>query len=79
MKALSPKGSAFALLRKPFALLPLLKVFVMMVRERTGMPSFLVRRMEADVALIADFRARWRGGRGSSRLIVLFGAADWMV
>jgi len=54
-------------------------VFVMMVRERTGAPSFFVSRIEAEVALMADFRARWRGGRGSSRLIVLFGAADWMV
>ena len=51
----------------------------MIVRERTGAPSFFVSRIEAEVALMADFRARWRGGRGSSRLIVLFGAADWMV
>jgi hypothetical protein len=77
--ALSPNGSWFAPFRNPFALLPLLMVFVMIVRERTGAPSFLVRRMDADDALIADLRARLRGGRGSSRLIVLFGAADWMV
>lgn len=54
-------------------------VFVMIVRERTGTPSFLVRRIEAEEALMADLRARWRGGRGSSRLIVFLGAADWMV
>ena len=54
-------------------------VLVMMVRERTGTPSFLVRRIEADEALRADLRARWRGGRGSSRLMVLLGAADWIV
>jgi hypothetical protein len=35
-----------------------------------------VRRIEADVAFIADFRALWRGGRGNSRFMVLLGAAD---
>jgi hypothetical protein len=54
-------------------------VFVMIVRDRIGIPSFFVSRIEADVAFIADFKARWRGGRGSSRLIVLLSAADWMV
>lgn len=54
-------------------------VLVMIVRESTGAPSFLVRRIEADDAFRADLRARLRGGRGSSRLIVLLGAADWMV
>ncbi len=52
---------------------------VKIVRERTGTPSFFVRRMEADEALRADFRARERGGKGSSRFIVLEGAADWIV
>jgi hypothetical protein len=51
-------------------------VFVTIVRDKTGTPSLFVRRIEADVALIADFRARCSGGRGSSRLMVLFGAAD---
>jgi hypothetical protein len=74
--ALSPNGSALAPFKNPFALFPLLIVFVMIVRERTGIPSFFVSRMEADVAWMADFRARWRGGSGSSRLMVLFGAAD---
>jgi hypothetical protein len=77
--ALSPNGSAFASFKNPFAPFPLLVVLVMIVRERTGMPSFFVSRIDAEVALIADFRARWRGGRGSSRLMVLFGAADWIV
>lgn len=75
--ALSPNGSGAAdPFRKPCPLWPLLMVLVMIVRERTGMPSFFVRRMEAEVAFMADLRARWRGGRGSSRLIVLLGAAD---
>lgn len=63
-------------MRKPFALFALLIVFVMIVRERTGIPSFLVRRIEADVAFMADLRARYSGGRGSSRLMVLLSAAD---
>ena len=67
------------LFRNPFALFPLLVVFVMMVRERTGTPSFLVSRMEAEEAFMADLRARCSGGRGNSRLIVFFDAADWMV
>jgi hypothetical protein len=45
-----------------------------MVRHRSGIPSFFVRRMEADVALSADLSARWRGASGTSRLIVLFAA-----
>lgn len=52
---------------------------VKIVRERTGTPSFLVSRIEADEALRADFKAQERGGRGSSRFIVLLGAADWIV
>lgn len=51
----------------------------MMVRERMASPSRLVRRREADVAAEADFRAAWRGARGSSRLMVLFSERDWMV
>lgn len=51
----------------------------MTVRERMGIPSFLVRRREADVAFAADLRARLRGTMGSSRLIVSFSAADWML
>lgn len=56
--------------------MPLPIVDVRIVRERTGTPSFFVRRIEADVAFIADLSARWRGRRGSSRLMVLEGAAD---
>lgn len=48
----------------------------MTVRERMGMPSFFVRRREADVAFVADLSARLRGTMGSSRLMVLFSAAD---
>lgn len=76
---MSPNGSEFAPFKNPFALFPLLIVFVMIVSERTGTPSFFVSRIDADVALIADFNARCRGGRGNSRLMVLFGAADWIV
>ena len=54
-------------------------VVVVMVRTRRGWLSFLVRRMEEVVADWADFRARWRGARGTSRFMVLEGEADWMV
>lgn len=53
---------------------PGLAVLRTMVKERTGMPSFFVSRREADDAFMADFRARCKGTRGSSRLIVLFSA-----
>jgi hypothetical protein len=49
-----------------------------MVRQRKGIPSFFVRRMEAEVALRADLRARWREGSGTSRFITL-SAADCIV
>ncbi len=61
-------------LRKSLTEVPELAVFRTMVKERTGMPSFFVSRKEADDAFIADFRARCRGRRGSSRLMVLFSA-----
>ena len=50
-----------------------------MVRESRGTPSFLVRRMEAEMALVADLRARVSGASGTSRFMVLFPAADWIV
>lgn len=78
-KALSPNGSCAWLGRKPFAVCPEDMVLVMIVRERTGCPSFFVRRMEAEEAFRADLRARFRGRRGSSRLIVLWSALDWMM
>lgn len=77
-KASPRNGSALVPFKKPFALLPLLIVFVTIVRERTGIPSFFVRRIEAEEALRADLSARWRGGRGSSRLIVWLSALDSM-
>ena len=55
------------------------RLLVTMVRESSGMLSFLVKRMEAEDALRAERRARWRGGRGMRRFIVLFSTADWMV
>lgn len=55
------------------------RVLVMMVRERRGMLSFLVRRMEAEEPLRADRRARERRARGTWRLIALPGVADWMI
>ena len=51
---------------------------VTMVRARTGMLSFFVRRIWADEAFKAVFRARLRELRGTSRFITLF-AADWML
>jgi hypothetical protein len=42
-----------------------------MVRQRMGVPSRLVSRSEALLALVADLRARWSGARGTSRLMVL--------
>lgn len=51
----------------------------MIVRESSGTLSFLVKRIEADEAVRADRRARWRGARGIRRLMVLFSTADWMV
>lgn len=47
-----------------------------MVMDKTGMPSFLVRRIDAETPFRADLRARCRGPRGSSRFMVLFGSAD---
>ena len=55
------------------------KFLVIMVRERRGTLSFLVKRMEAEEAESAERRARWRGARGMRRLMVLFSTADWMV
>ena len=59
-------------------------VWVVMLRERIGRSlssGDLVSRREADEAedVRAERRARWRGGRGNSRLIVLFGLADWIL
>lgn len=50
-----------------------------MVRERSGILSFFVRRREADDAVRADRRARWRWARGTRRLMVLEGPADCIV
>ena len=55
------------------------RLLVMMVREISGMLSFLVKRIEAEEAVRADRRARWRGARGMRRFMVLFSTADWMV
>ena len=50
-----------------------------MVRERRGVLPCFVRRREEEKAFWADLRARWRGARGTSRLMVLEGEADWIV
>ena len=55
------------------------KVLVMMVRDSRGMLSFFVKRIEAEDAVRAERRARWREARGMRRFIVLFSMADWMV
>lgn len=52
---------------------------VTMVMQRLGMLSFFVRRIDAVVAWYAERRARRRGCRGTSRFMVLFGVADWIV
>lgn len=57
----------------------LLIVLVVMVSDNNGMLSFFVRRILAQTAFCAERRARCSGASGTSRLIVLFGAADWMV
>lgn len=54
------------------------RLVVIIVRESRGMLSFFVRRMDAEIALRAERRARWRGPRGIRRFIVLFSTADWM-
>ena len=51
-------------------------LFVIIVRERRGMLSFFVRRMEAEEAARAERRARWRGASGMRRFTVLFSTAD---
>ena len=55
------------------------RLLVMIVRESSGMLSFFVRRIEAEEALRAERRARWRGARGMRRFMVLFSTADWIV
>ena len=45
--------------------------FVVIVRERSGMLSFFVRRREADDAVRAERRARWRWAKGTRRLMTL--------
>ena len=54
------------------------RMLVTIVRERRGMSSFFVRRREAEEAVRAERRARWRGARGTRRLMVLLAMADWM-
>ena len=55
------------------------RLLVMIVRMSRGMLSFLVKRMEAEEAVRAERRARWRGARGMRRFMVLLSTADWMV
>ena len=55
------------------------RLLVMIVRERSGMLSFFVRRIEAEDAVVAERRARVSGARGIRRLIVFFSTADWIV
>lgn len=52
------------------------RVLVMMVRDRSGILSFFVRRIEAEDPLRAERRARERRARGTWRLIALLRAAD---
>ena len=52
------------------------RLLVIIVKERRGTLSFLVNRIEAEVALSAERRARLRGSSGIRRLMVLFSAAD---
>lgn len=55
------------------------RLLVMIVKMSSGMLSFLVKRMEAEEAVRAERRARWRGARGMRRFMVLLSTADWMV
>lgn len=55
------------------------RLLVMIVRESSGMLSFLVKRMEAEEAVRAERRARWRAARGMRRFMVLLSTADWIV
>lgn len=55
------------------------RVLVVIVRERRGMLSFFVRRIEDAEALVAERRARVSDARGIRRLMVLFSLADWIV
>lgn len=55
------------------------RLLVMIVRERSGILSFFVRRIEVLDAVDAERRARKRGRRGMRRLMVLFSTADWRV
>ena len=54
------------------------RVLVMIVRERRGILSFFVRRIEDEEAVSAERRARWSEARDTRRLIVLFSIADWI-
>lgn len=54
-------------------------VLVMIVRERRGILSFLVRRIEAEEPPRAERSARESRVRGTWRLMVFPGVADWMV
>ena len=55
------------------------RVFVVIVRERRGTLSFLVRRREAEKAVKAERSARCRCARGQRRFMALLAAADWIV
>ena len=55
------------------------RLLVIIVKERRGTFSFLVSRIEVEVAFRAERRARLRASSGIRRLIVLFSAADWIV
>lgn len=52
---------------------------MMMVRDRTGRLSCFVNLIEAEEPNEAERRARLSTARGTWRLIVLSGAADWML
>lgn len=55
------------------------RLLVIIVRERSGMLSFFVRRIEAEDAVVAERRARVSVARGMRRLMVFFSTADWIV
>ena len=52
------------------------RLLVTIVRERRGILSFFVKRMDAEVAVRAERRARWRRASGMRRFIVFFSTAD---
>ncbi|KAL9581183.1 MAG: hypothetical protein Q9212_004047, partial [Teloschistes hypoglaucus] len=91
MESVSPGGASDGSRRGLFSLRPfsdevmglrakgVARVVVRIVRERTGMSFFFVRRREAEEAVTAERRARFRWARETWRLMMLLAVADSMM